>query len=203
MAELFRLDPLDGLAPALAIGPGSAASADGPGLSVTERRGLTLLQLMALPQQVAETAGALRLPTTPGRSAPISGGVALPLAPGSWMLVGDAAHLPREDLAWRIQGLAYVSDQSHGRVVLRLAGARAREVMAKGCRLDLDGRRFGPGGCAQTQIAEIGVLLHQVDEAPSFDLIVAAGYARAFLHWVKASAAEFGYRFNISAASPQ
>jgi heterotetrameric sarcosine oxidase gamma subunit len=194
MAELARLDPLDGLPPALAAEPG---------LTVTQRRGLTLLQLMALPQRIAETAGALRLPTTPGRSAPIPGGVALPLAPGSWMLLGDGGRLPREDIAWRIQGLAYLSDESHGRVVLRLAGARLREVMAKGCRLDLDRRAFGAGSCARTQIAEIGVLLHQADAAPSYDLIVAAGYARAFLHWIEASAAEFGYRFDISAASPE
>ena len=85
-------------------------------------------------------------------------------------------------------------DQSHGRAVLRLAGARARDVLAKGCRLDLHPRAFRPGMCAQTAIAQIGVLLHQVDERPTYDLYVAGGYAVDLLEWLTASAAEFGYR---------
>ena len=87
-------------------------------------------------------------------------------------------------------------DQSHGRAVLRLAGARARDVLAKGCRLDLHPRVFVPGMCAQTVIAQIGVLLHQRDEIPTYDLYVLAGYALDFLEWLTSSAAEFGYRIN-------
>ena len=120
------------------------------------------------------------------------------LAPGTWMVVaqdvedGGLYSRLREELGDR----AAVVDQSHGRAVLRLAGARARDVLAKGCRLDLHPRVFTPGMCAQTVIAQIGVLLHQCDEIPTYDLYVFPGYALDFLEWLTSSAAEFGYRIN-------
>jgi sarcosine oxidase subunit gamma len=84
-----------------------------------------------------------------------------------------------------------VVDQSHGRAVLRLAGRRARDVLAKGCRLDLHPRAFRPGRCAQTVIAQVAVLLHQGDERPTYDLYVFAGYAVDFLGWLTSSAVAF------------
>ena len=122
------------------------------------------------------------------------------LAPGTWMVVaqdvedGGLYSRLREELGDR----AAVVDQSHGRAVLRLAGASARDVLAKGCRLDLHPRVFTPGMCAQTVIAQIGVLLHQCDEIPTYDLYVFAGYALDFLEWLTSSAAEFGYRINAA-----
>jgi methylglutamate dehydrogenase subunit D len=97
----------------------------------------------------------------------------------------------------RLGERAAVAEQSHGRVVLRLAGPRARDVLAKGCRLDLHPRVFTPGMCAQTVIAQIGVLLHQCDELPTYDLYVFSGYALDFLEWLTSSAAEFGYDINL------
>jgi hypothetical protein len=47
-------------------------------------------------------------------------------------------------------------------------------------------------------IAQIGVLLHQCDERPTYDLYLLAGYAVDFLDWLTASAAEFGYRIEGS-----
>ena len=67
-----------------------------------------------------------------------------------------------------------------------------RDVMAKGCRLELHPRAAGAGFCAQTPMAQVGVLLHQVDDAPVYDLLVYSGFARAFWHWLSGAAAEFG-----------
>ena len=92
----------------------------------------------------------------------------------------------------------WVRDHNEGRAVLRLSGRSARDVLAKGCRLDLHPRAFRPGMCAQTAIAQIGVLLHQVDERPTYDLYVAATYALDFFEWLSASAGEFGYRIEAA-----
>ena len=144
-------------------------------------------------QAVAERLG---LDPAPGRASEIPAGMALWLAPGAWMVVAEGLDdgALYESLREQLQDLAAVVDQSHGRAVLRLAGARARDVLAKGCRLDLHPRVFRPGMCAQTAIAQIGVLLHQIDERPTYDLYVFAGYALDFLEWLTSSAAEFGYR---------
>jgi hypothetical protein len=43
----------------------------------------------------------------------------------------------------------------------------------------------------------MGCLLHQVDDGPSFDLSVYAGYAAAFWERLTATAAAFGYRVTV------
>lgn len=81
-------------------------------------------------------------------------------------------------------GLAAVEDQSHGRTTIAIAGPAARAVLARGCRLDLHPRAFHPGHAATTQVAHIGCMLHQTDEAPTFDLIVFSTLAEPFFHWL-------------------
>lgn len=197
MPELRRRSPLAG---ALVAGHRGAGTPDHPGVVIAERPGLSLMQVMALRGREQAVAARLALDPAPGLASPVEAGLALCLAPGAWLLVaeepvdGALYQRLREDL----QGLAAVMDQGHGRAVLRLSGPRARDVLAKGCRLDLDSRVFRPGMCAQTVIAQIGVLLHQVDERPTYDLYVFAGYAVDFLDWLTSSAVEFGYRTEVS-----
>ena len=195
MPELRRRSPLEGALPEGREGP---APPDGPGVVIAERRGLALVQVLARPGQEEAVVARLRLDPAPGVASETPDGTVLWLAPGTWMVVaqdvedGGLYSRLREELGDR----AAVVDQSHGRAVLRLAGASARDVLAKGCRLDLHPRVFTPGMCAQTVIAQIGVLLHQCDEIPTYDLYVFPGYALDFLEWLTSSAAEFGYRIN-------
>jgi heterotetrameric sarcosine oxidase gamma subunit len=189
--ELRRRSPLDGAPPDGRYGLGSP---DAPGVLISERRGLALVQVLARLGREETVAAALGLDPAPGRASETSAGTALWLAPGAWMVVAeglDDGELYRS-LLDRLRDLAAVVDQSHGRAVLRLAGARARDVLGKGCRLDLHPSAFRPDMCAQTVIAQIGVLLHQCDEIPTYDLYVLAGYALEFLEWLTSSAAEFG-----------
>jgi heterotetrameric sarcosine oxidase gamma subunit len=85
-----------------------------------------------------------------------------------------------------------VVDQSHGRAVLRLSGAHAGDVLAKGSRVDLHPRVFSAGSAATTTIDHITVTIVQVDAVPTYDLVLPANFAEAFLDWLKMSAAEFG-----------
>lgn len=197
MPEVRRRSPLErALAEA---GPG-AGSREEVGVVIAERRELALVQVIARRGRERAVAERLGLDPTPGLASAVRDGTALWLAPGTWLMVaertgGDALC---RSLRERLDDLAAIADQSHGRVVLRLFGARARDVLAKGCRLDLHPRAFAPGGCAQTIVAQIGVLLHQVDERPTYDLYVASSYALDFLEWLTASAAEFGYRTDVA-----
>jgi heterotetrameric sarcosine oxidase gamma subunit len=173
-----------------------AGPTDDPGVVIAERHGLTLVQVMARRGKEQAVAERLGLDPAPGLASAIDAGAALWLAPGAWMVVAEGLEEGAfyQDLRARLREVAAVVDQSHGRVVLRLSGVRARDVLAKGCRLDLHSRVFRPGTCAQTVIAQVGVLLHQLDEAPTYDLYVSAGYAADFLAWLTTSATEFGYR---------
>ena len=186
MPELSRRSPLEGvLVGARHAGP------DAP-VVIAERRGLSLVQVIARRAEAQAAAERLGLDPAPGLASAIEAGTALWLAPGAWMVVAEGLEEGAlyRSLRDQLQGLAAVIDQSHGRAALRLAGASARDVLAKGCRLDLHPREFTPGRCAQTSIAQIGVLLHQCDERPTYDLYVFAGYALDFLEWLTASAAD-------------
>ena len=192
MPELSRRSPLEG---ALTDRRPDAGSLDKPGVAIAERRGLALVQVMARHGQEQALAARLGRDPAPGLATPVEPGTALWLGPGTWMVVAENLEdgALYQGLRERLRDVAAVMDQSHGCAVLRLAGPCARAVLAKGCRLDLHPRVFTPGRCAQTVFAQIGVLLHQVDERPTYDLYVSAGYALDFLEWLTSSAAEFGY----------
>ena len=84
------------------------------------------------------------------------------------------------DLAQRLKGLASISDQSGGRTVLRVKGARAREVLAKGLPIDLHPSVFGSGSAATSTISLMGVQLWQVDDAPTYDLAIFRSVSASF-----------------------
>ena len=59
--------------------------------------------------------------------------------------------------------------------------------------LDLHRRTFGPGDAAMTSIAHVGVQIWQLDDIPTYDLVVARSITASFWYWFEVSAAEFGY----------
>ncbi len=164
-----------------------------PGITLEERRGLTMIDLRGSPRRTgflaaAATALGAGLPLAPDTSAGDSRGAILALGPDEWLLVGARFHdaLP-------IAG-GFLTDVSHGRAAVRISGPRARELLAKGCSLDLHPRVFQTGQCAQTSIARVSVVLHLLHAQGVFDLYCARSYAVSLWHWLTEGAAEFGYR---------
>ena len=84
-----------------------------------------------------------------------------------------------------------VVDTTDARTMIRIHGAHARDVLMKGCPLDLHPRAFGPGQCAQTIIAKADVLIHQRDDAPTYDIYVLCSFARYLWDWLVDAAKEF------------
>ena len=127
----------------------------------------------------------VHIPVPPQAGHAATGGAvtAIWIQPDAYMLTGAGPGLA-ERAAQAFAGLAAVEDQSHGRTTIAVSGPAARAVLARGCRLDLHPRAFGPGRAAMTQIAHIGCLVHQIDEAPSFELTVFATLAEPFFHWL-------------------
>jgi sarcosine oxidase subunit gamma len=89
-------------------------------------------------------------PPAPNTVAAGDGFRVLWLGPDEFLVVGAAA----------LAGLRVV-DVSHNREIIHVA---RRDVLAKGCGLDLDPRAFPPGRCAQTLLARTQVILEAADE---------------------------------------
>lgn len=122
-----------------------------------------------------------------------AGGVAslLWLGPDQWLAVGSGA-----DLASRLESALTgfhhsVCDVSPGRQVLELAGPEARSVLAKGMSLDLHPRAFKSGDCAQSALARVPVVLHQIDDGPRYRLYVRRSFAPYIVAWLGGAMREF------------
>jgi methylglutamate dehydrogenase subunit D len=115
--------------------------------------------------------------------------------PDQWIASAEGAEAAgfATRLRGRIGPFAAVADQSDARLVLRLSGPRARDVLAKGIPLDLHPKVFKPGDVANTLAAYVGVQIDMLDDAPTYQLTAPRSTAGTFWSWLSASAAEFGY----------
>lgn len=191
-----RVSPLDG---AIAYGRGGADHAGGPGVQISVRHPMSIAAVIARKGKMRALNVAMNKHygvdcPAPGHSASARGVDVHWCGPEQWYVVSgkhDEGALFRE-LRDRLEGLASVSEQSHGRIILSLKGPRVRELLAKGTSVDLHPREFGPGQCAVTQMAHVGVHIAQVG-ADHFELSLFRGFAESFWEWLTEMAAEFGY----------
>jgi len=115
-------------------------------------------------------------------------------APEQWLAVvpDAAAGSLAAKLEKKLGAMAMVSDQSHGRTVMRMQGPRARDVLGNGTAVDLRPAKFRPGMCAATQIGHVGVLIACTGE-DSFELSVLRSFAEGFWLGLCELALEWGY----------
>lgn len=138
----------------------------------------------------------LALPTEPNTTAVSAGVSAFWLGPDEWLIAvapdrtdGLVAGL-REALAARHHA---VVDLSSARATIAVAGARARDVLAKACTLDLHPRAFKPGDCAQSHYGKAVILLYQADAAPTYHLTTSRAHAEYLWRRLEDAAQEYGY----------
>ena len=188
MFELTTSHPLDHVTSTHKI------SNDNADLSISVRRLPALIQLFAKKEHEAELCKKLNFQTSAGMGAETDRFTALPIAPRQWILVSkdEKALEFSRTIEREIIEHGYVSEQSDSRICIRISGKYAREFLSRGCRLDLHSSVASPGFCAQTPIAQISVLLHQIDALPTYDLYLYSGFARSFWHWLNDTAKQFG-----------
>jgi sarcosine oxidase, subunit gamma len=121
------------------------------------------------------------------------------LGPDEWLILGPGGG--ERDIAARLRAAlgdihAAVTDVSEARTIIAIAGARARELLAKGTSIDLHPRVFGPGRCVQTGFAGANIILRQTDEVPSFEILVLNSFAEHLWTWLEGGARE--YRVAVS-----
>jgi sarcosine oxidase, subunit gamma len=134
------------------------------------------------------------LPTDPNTAASAGGRSALWLGPDEWLIVGGEGE---ESLLSRVLHTALgdnfgsVVDVSANRTVVELSGPAARDVLAHGCPVDLHPRQFGTGRCAQTLLAKAQVIIHQVNDGPTFHLYVRTSFAWYLAEWLLDATTEY------------
>lgn len=174
---------------------------NGPvGVTIAERAftGMLVLRGNALdPAFAAAVHGALGfdLPLIANTATSAGSNGALWLGPDEWLVVTapDDTMARAVGLKVALVGLhAAVTDIGDSRTIIRLSGPKARDVLAKGCPLDLHPRVFGPGRVAQSLIGRAGVIIHQIDEVPSYDVYVLASFAAYLWNWLTDAGLDYG-----------
>lgn len=86
-----------------------------------------------------------------------------------------------EELEAALGAHAGVVDLSDARAAVRLQGPRARDLLARLLPLDLHPRAMQAGHAASTLAAHIGVLVLQLDDAPSYELLCQRSFGDSLL----------------------
>ncbi|NUT24930.1 MAG: sarcosine oxidase subunit gamma [Streptomyces sp.] len=167
------------------------------GVTLTEWPFLTMVDLRVAPG--SEAAG--RIEKTLGAPLPLQCGdtttagphTVLWLGPDEWLVVSQAegtavAAELREALG---ADPGSVVDVSANRTTLELTGPAARQVLEKGCPLDLHPRVFGPGRAVSTTVGPIAVLLWQADDAPTYRLFPRSSFADYLARWLIDAMSEY------------
>jgi heterotetrameric sarcosine oxidase gamma subunit len=114
--------------------------------------------------------------------------------PARWLAMAERVSgeaLVRE-LRAEVGNLCSVTDQSDARILVRISGPRARDVLVKGILIDLHPRAFAVGDTAMTSIGHVRAHFWQTDATPTYEIAVPRSYAADVWHWLMESAAAYG-----------
>lgn len=116
----------------------------------------------------------------------------LAVRPGRWLLLGPPAAPGPSLLAWQqaLAGRGAAVDVSAGLAVLVLGGRDVREMLARGCRLDLNPAAFPAGAAAATIMAQVPVVLAALTSR--ILVLTPATTARHLNEWLVSTARPFG-----------
>lgn len=120
---------------------------------------------------------------------------ALWLGPDEWLLVAPDGEAPAVERALREASAEEpwlsVADVSDNYTQLRVSGPSGRELITKGCALDLHPSAFGAGACVQTSLARTRVILRAVHDGTALELWIRNSFAFYAAQWLLDAAAEF------------
>ncbi|SNS77436.1 sarcosine oxidase subunit gamma [Geodermatophilus pulveris] len=188
MAELLRTHPLTAWTDAFERLP------DTVGITVEPFVAMVDVRLGTIGPEASAALG-VDLPTAPGTWVPAGTGRAVWLGPDEWLLT-STTEAP-EELEARVRAAVAglggsATDVSAQRIGLRLTGARVRDVLVKGCSIDLHPRVFSRGSSAQTTLGQAGVVLLALSDAgDDVVVLVRASFAGYLADWLLDAALEF------------
>ena len=113
-------------------------------------------------------------------------------APRTWLIISSKKNIisniknkcDRENFA--------ITDISHSRAVIQIKGPQAKEVLKKGCPININ--EIQVNNCAGTVFNGITVVVDFVNNNPdTFNLLALRSFGETFYHHITDSALEFGY----------
>ena len=188
MAELLRTHPLEAWSAAFERLP------DTVGITVEPFVAMVDVRLGDVGPEAGSRLG-VEVPTDANTWVPADAGRATWLGPDEWLL-SSTTEAPEEFEA-RVRAAVLplggsAADVSAQRIAVRLTGARVRDVLARGCAIDLHPRVFGRGRSAQSTLGLAGVVLLALsDSGDDYVVLVRSSFAGYLADWLLDAAGEF------------
>jgi sarcosine oxidase subunit gamma len=166
---------------------------------IAEEPFVTMVELRVDPFGPGAAAAAellgVSLPTSPSTYAKSSDTTVIWLGPDEWLATGT--QLAGPNLETRLREVlaphgGTAVDVSGQRTTLRMRGPHSRDVLSKGCAIDVHPSAFGEQAAVQTMLGRTGVILLAVDASGAdYRILVRSSFARYLADWLLDAAQEY------------
>ena len=166
---------------------------------IVEEPFVTMVELRVDPSgpgaaAVADLLG-VELSTTPSSYTKTADTTVVWLGPDEWLVTGTALTGPELETRLRDTLAPHggtAVDVSGQRTTVRLRGSHSRDVLGKGCAIDVHPTVFGGNAAAQTTLGRTAVILLAVDgSGTDYRILVRSSFARYLADWLLDAAQEY------------
>jgi len=113
-------------------------------------------------------------------------------APKTWFIISKKENIINNIKEKFTDENFAITDISHSRAVIQIKGLQAREILKKGCPLNIN--EFKTNNCAGTVFHGISIVVDLIDNNPdTFNLLTLRSFGESFYHHITDAALEFGY----------
>jgi len=113
-------------------------------------------------------------------------------APNTWLIISRKENIV-ETIKEKCNSENFaVTDISHSRAVIQIKGLQAKEILKKGCPLNIN--EFEKNICACSVFHGINIVVDFLDNKPdTFNLLTLRSFGESFYHHISDAALELGY----------
>ena len=136
-----------------------------------------------------------KLPLTPNTFVQNNQQTTIWLGPDEWLIncfPGDENTIENNlnnGLSRVSNSVTNVSDNS---TIIQISGSKVRTAIRKGCSIDIHPRAFQPGQAVQSHLALASIVLWQIDQKPTYNILVRSSFSSYLWQWLLDAGAEFG-----------
>ena len=113
-------------------------------------------------------------------------------APRTWFIISKKENIINNIKEKCTDENFAITDISHSRAVIQIKGLQAREILKKGCPLNIN--EFKTNNCAGTVFHGISIVVDLIDNNPdTFNLLTLRSFGESFYHHITDAALEYGY----------
>jgi len=165
-------------------------------LQISELKNLTIFQVVQYKKSKVQLNNikfdGLEFPTEASKVVSNSETRILWIAPNTWLVISSKENIINVIKAKCDDENFAVTDISHSRAVMQIKGLKSKELLKKGCPININ--ELEKNNCAGTVFHGITIVVDFVDNNPdTFNLLTLRSFGESFYHHVTDASLEFGY----------